>query len=334
MIDKLNHRERIETILAGEKPDRYAASFWRHYFHLENCAEGTVAAMLDFQKKFDWDFIKINPRADYHVQDWGLELNYSTDEFTKHDKLAFPINSPDNWARIEPLPTTAPALAEHLEVVRQLRKKVGDDLPLLMTVFTPLSLAGRMIPDRELLPTHIREHPDLLHSALEAITETFCRYVEELRNAGADGIFYATTHWASADKLTWPEYEEFGLPYDLRVIQASAEDAINLLHVCDANNFLTELAPYDYLAAIYNWDADHTSNISLQQGRELLDNRTLMGGFPYTDQLVELSIAEVNQRMDQLLNDFSSTELIIGPGCAIPPETPDEILRAIRNRLC
>lgn len=333
MSDKLNHRERIETILAGEKPDRYAASFWRHYFHLENSAEGTVAAMLDFQNRFDWDFIKINPRADYHVQDWGLKLKYSTDEFAKHDKLAFPINSPDHWTKIEPLPTTAPALAEHLEVVRQLRKEVGDDLPLLMTVFTPLSLAGRMIPDRELLPTHIRDYPALLHSALEAITETFCRYVEELRNAGADGIFYATTHWASADKLTWQEYEEFGLPYDLRVIQASGEDAINVLHVCESNNFLAELAPYDYRSAIYNWDADHATNCSLKKGREMLDNRTLMGGFPYTEKLVELSVDDANQRMDQLLNEFSPTELIIGPGCAIPPETPEAILQAIRSRL-
>lgn len=333
MKEKLTHRERIETILAGEMPDRYAASFWRHYFHLENSAEGTVAAMLDFQNKFDWDFIKINPRADYHVQDWGLRLEYSTDEFTKHAKLAFPILSPDHWSRIEPLPTSAPSLAEHLEVVRRLRKEVGADLPLLMTVFTPLSLAGRMLPDRDILISHIRQHPDLVHSALEAITETFSRYVEELRNAGADGIFYATTHWASADKLTFDEYEQFGLPYDLRVIGASGEDAINVLHVCGANNFLAQLAPYDYLCAIYNWDSDHPSNCSLEQGRDLLDFRTLMGGFPYNETLVGLSTEEVNQRTDWLQDKFSPAELIIGPGCAIPPETPEALLQAIRSRL-
>jgi len=71
-MDKYSHRDRLEMILAGEKPDRFAASFWRHFFHMEHHAEGTAEAMVSFQKRFDWDFIKINPRADYHVEDRGL----------------------------------------------------------------------------------------------------------------------------------------------------------------------------------------------------------------------------------------------------------------------
>ena len=333
MKDKLTHRERIETILAGEIPDRYAASFWRHYFHLEHDAEGTIMAMLDFQKKFDWDLMKINPRADYHIQDWGLRLKYSNDELTKHEKRAFPIQSAADWAKIEPLPLTAPALAEHLDVVRGLRMTLGDDLPLLMTVFTPLSLAGRMLPDREKLPEHLRENFDRVEPALEAITDTFIRFVEELREAGADGIFYATTQWASRDRLSWDEYEKYALPYDLQVIEAAGEDAINILHICESNNFLAELAPYDYLAAIYNWDAGHPTNPSLEQGRELLDFRTMLGGFPFDDRLKELSLGEVTETMTRLKRAFTSTELIIGPGCAIPPDTPEKLLQQIRSSL-
>lgn len=333
MKDTMTHRERIEAILAGETPDRYAASFWRHYFHLEHDAQGTIAAMLDFQNKFDWDLMKINPRADYHVQDWGLKLKYSADEFTKHEKLTFPVNYPDDWAKIEPLPMTAPALEEHLEVVKGLRREVGNDLPLLMTVFTPLSLAGRMLPDREKLPGHLHEHFNLIETALEAITDTFVRYVAELRNAGADGIFYATTQWASKDRLSWEEYEKFALPYDLRVIEATGEDSINLMHVCEGNNFLAELAPYDYFSAIYNWDAVHPTNPSLAEGRKLLDFRTLLGGFPFDDSLKQISPEQAKATITQLKQEFAPNELIIGPGCAIPPDTPDNLLHEIRSSL-
>ncbi len=44
-MNKHNHRERLELILAGERPDRFAASFWRHFYHLENHAEGMIEAI-------------------------------------------------------------------------------------------------------------------------------------------------------------------------------------------------------------------------------------------------------------------------------------------------
>ncbi len=78
-MTKLSHRERIQMILAGQKPDRFAVSFWRHFFHKESTAEGLAEAMVGFQKQFDWDFMKINPRADYHIEDWGFRQEYSRD---------------------------------------------------------------------------------------------------------------------------------------------------------------------------------------------------------------------------------------------------------------
>ena len=86
MTDKYSHRERLQHVLNGQEPDRFAASFWRHFYHKEHFAEGTAEAMLDFQKRFDWDFMKINPRADYHIEGWGFRQKYSHDELVKHTK--------------------------------------------------------------------------------------------------------------------------------------------------------------------------------------------------------------------------------------------------------
>lgn len=320
-------------ILDGESPDRFAASFWRHFYHREHCAEETAEAMVSFQKRFDWDFIKINPRAEYHAEGWGLKLEWSHDEFTKHKKTAFPVVMVEDWDRIEPLKLSTPVLDEHLKGVSMVRRGVGKDVPILMTVFTPLAVAGRMLPDQNLLVEHLRGSPDKVEQALQAITETFQEFVMELRNAGADGIFFATTQWASSDMLTWEEYQRFGVPYDQEVIKASGDDALNLLHVCSANNFLTKLVEIDYHCQLYNWDSDNPTNLPLDKAYDLLKGKTLVGGVDQHGWLLKSTATEVSSQIKKIKQQHDSSRLIIGPGCTIPPEVPLENLQAIRDEL-
>lgn len=332
-MPKLSHRERILTILAGQKPDRYAASFWRHFFHMESFAEGTADAMLWFQREYDWDFMKINPRADYHIEDWGFQHVFSKNEFEKHRKTKFPITKVEDWANIRPLPLSSPALAEHLKLVSIIRKQSDKELPLLMTIFTPLAIAGRMVEDNKMLVEHLDRNPDLVESAVRAIADTFTRFVAELRNAGADGIFFATTQWASSDFVTWEQYKRFGLPYDLPVIQAAGDDAINLLHVCHSNCYLTQLAAQKYPAKMINWNSFDPTNLPLDKGLTALPNHRLVGGVDHTGWLLRSHPDEIAYFMDQLKDRYSADQLIIGPGCAIEPVTSKENLRAIRDRL-
>ncbi|MEE8149038.1 MAG: uroporphyrinogen decarboxylase family protein [candidate division Zixibacteria bacterium] len=326
-------RERIELILSGEKPDRFAASFWRHFYHKESSADGTAEAMLDFQNHFGWDFMKINPRADYHAEDWGLELDWSTAELTKHTKVKFPISKPDDWDNIEPLKPSAPVLAEHLQVVNLIRKGAGKELPILMTMFTPLAIAGRMVEDDKLLAESIRTHPEKVHNALKAITATFKKYVEELRNAGADGLFYATTQWASSNLISWEEYQQFGIPYDLEVINASGDDALNLFHVCSSNNFLKQLSELDYKSQLYNWDSEDPTNSPIEKALDILPGKTLVGGIDHKGWLLHSSAHEIVMQMQSLKQKFDSSRIIIGPGCSIDPATPKENLQAIKDNL-
>lgn len=332
-MDKYNNRERIQMILAGEKPDRFAASFWRHFFHMEHHAEGTIEAMVGFQKMFDWDFMKLNPRADYHSQGWGVKLAYSHHEFTKHGKSGFPVSTIDDWAKIQPLSMSSPPLAEHLKVVAGVRKALGKELPILMTVFTPLAIAGRLVENCQTLVDHLRSDPDAVEPALEAIAETFAAFTSELRNAGADGIFLATTQWATSDMLTWEEYQRFGIPHDLKVIEATESDAINLLHVCESNNYVRQLANIDYSCQLVNWDHCDPTNIPLDKAFDKINKLTLVGGIDENGWLLHSNPEEVGYQMERIMSDYDPSRLIIGPGCAIPSEIPMENLRAIREKL-
>jgi len=332
-MENFSHRERLEMIIAGEKPDRFAASFWRHFYHMENSAENTAEAMLFFQKQFEWDFMKINPRADYHVEDWGKKLEFSREEFKNHVKISYPVETADDWDNIKPLPVTSPILEEHLKTVSLIRKKSDKELPLLMTVFTPLAIAGRMVRDNRILADHIRKYPDKVEKALKAITKTFTTFVSELRNAGADGIFYATTEWASSNLITWEEYEKFGTPYDLTVLKATEDDAINLLHVCSSNNFLEKMAEIDYPVKIYNWDSQDPTNLPLDKSYHLPRNKVIVGGVDQEGWLQNSTPEEIVCQIDRIKNEHDPSQLIIGPGCVIPLRTSMENLQAIRNML-
>ncbi len=333
MADKYSPRERVQMICAGEKPDRYAASFWRHFYHMEHHAEGTAEAMLAFQKRFNWDFMKINPRAEYHVEDWGLGLKWSHDEFTKHTKTNWPIKTAADLLKVKPLPATAPTLAEHLKVVSMIRKKSDKELPILMTVFTPLAIAGRMIEDNHALAGFIREAPDKVHACLRAITDTFKNYVGELRNAGADGLFFATTHYATSDMLTWEEYKEFGVPYDLEVIGAAEDDAMNLFHICGSNNYLKEIKDLNYPVMMYNWDDSDPTNVPLDKAYDLIPDKALVGGVDRNGWLLKSTAEEVGFQIERILAKHDPSRIIVGPGCSIPPEVPMPNLQAIRERL-
>lgn len=56
-------RERLEAVLRGELPDRPPISSWRHFVEKEHNAKDLAEAMLDFQNKYDWDFIKKDKEA-------------------------------------------------------------------------------------------------------------------------------------------------------------------------------------------------------------------------------------------------------------------------------
>ncbi len=329
--DRYSPRERLAMILAGEQPDRYAVSMWRHFFHLESTIDGTVDAMVHFQNEFNWDFMKINPRADFHIEDWGFRQTFSTDEFTKHRKDHYPIQTPDDWRTIRPLDPTDGILGDHLRVIEKIRKRVGPDLPLFMTLFTPLAVAGRLIERNEDLIAHLRSHPEIVQPALEAITTTFTRYASEIRNAGADGLFYATTHFASSDMMTWDEYRTWGIPYDRPVIEATESDATNILHVCDTNAFVTQLAEEKYPAQILSWNAYSPTNLPLDKAYTNITDYVIASG---VDDLAWLQLSEpdeVSYLVSELTERYAPERLIVAPTCAIPPETPADNLRAVRR---
>ena len=321
-------RERVKAALAGEQVDRPPISMWRHFYDQETTADGLAQAMLAFQRQHDWDFMKVNPRAQYHVEDWGATFEYTGDPNTGPTATYVPIATPEQWHGLKPLDPQKGTLAEHLRALTAIKDGLQGEVPFVMTVFNPISIAGRLVESERVLVQHLREHPQEVHAALEVITESYRAYVTECLNEGADGIFFATTSWASRDLLTDAEYQEFGRPYDLRVLEAAAEAQFNILHVCRSHNMLQALAGYPGVHAI-NWDARDDTNPSLDAARGFTE-RPLLGGVS-RQTLLNGPPKAVAQEVRDAIAQAGGRAFLLGPGCSISPRCPEENLVALKE---
>ena len=77
MAEQMTHWERVRAALGGSEVDRPPTSMWRHFFGQETSANGLAQAMVEYQRRFDWDFVKVNSRASYHSEDWGVKQRFS-----------------------------------------------------------------------------------------------------------------------------------------------------------------------------------------------------------------------------------------------------------------
>jgi len=323
-------RERVWSTLRGEPVDRPPVSFWGHFYHRESSASELVEATLEQQRAYGWDWVKLNPRKHYHVEDWGVRYLYSGRPAEKPVLEAWPIHQPEDWRGITEHSPDSGALGEQIEAVRLLRRGLAADVPMVETVFTPLAVLAEMVPEPGELKQHMRTHPEAVRSALEAVTATYERYVPRLLEAGADGIYLATTDWASAQWMTAAEYAVWARPGDLRLLTAAAPAPFNVLHVCKTRNLLSELRSYPVHA--FSYDANDRTNPSLQQALAMVRG-AVMGGISHETTLQESTpdgvLAELRRGMEQT----GGLRWMVAPGCSIPPTTPAANLKAVRSAL-
>jgi uroporphyrinogen decarboxylase len=324
MKSELSHKERLVRILKGQDIDRPAISAWRHFYNRENTSDDLVEAMIEFQRNFDWDFMKINPRASYFIEDWGAKFIPSQEPLVKATKISLPVNKINDWVKIRPLTPTIGSLGEILDATREIVKRVGSEIHIMQTVFSPLSIAGDMVDDGDAhFVELLREGPNELHRALESITETFVAFVRKLMSTGISGIFFATTEWASRDLLTEDEYLEFGRKYDLEVLKAAQIAEFNIVHVCNKNNMLPLFK--DYPAPILSWNPYDDGNLSIHQAAQI-SNKVILAGMNQIT-LLNGSSDLIQKQIEDALCDAPQGRLMLGPGCALKVSTPDQNLK-------
>lgn len=324
----ISPRERVWAALRGEAVDRPPVSFWGHVYHRESSAAELVEHTLERQREYRWDWVKLNPRKHYHVEDWGVRYRYSGRPNEKPVMEEWPIREPEDWGRVTERAPDRGALGEQIEATRLLRQGLDRDVPFIETVFTPLAVIAEMTPEPRTLRAAMESHPDLVRRALEAVTATYEQYVPRLLKAGAEGIFFATTDWGSRNLLSAEEHRRWARPYDQRILAAMSGAPFNVLHVCKSNALLFEMA--DYPVSAFSYDATDASNPSLAEALARVPG-AVMGGISYEDALQEPTPQRLRDELARGMEQTSGRRWLIAPGCSIPPTTPAANLQAIRE---
>jgi uroporphyrinogen decarboxylase len=327
MAIEMTHWERVKAAIKGRDVDRVPVSMWRHFFTMETNGEKLAEVMLGFQEQFDWDFMKVNPRASYHVEDWGVKVEYSGD--AEPAITGTPVKEPADWLKIKVLDINKGVLGEHLKSLEIIARKLKGEVPFIMTVFTPFSIAERLIDSEDIFLQHLHEHTSKVNYTLDVITETFTRFSKACLERGASGIFFATTSWATTDRLTEKEYNTFARPYDLALLSALPPSRFNVLHVCRQNNFLPAFA--DYPVQAFSWDPRGLGNPSLLEGKMMVNGKLVIGGIPRDKSLVESGPAELAAEIHGMHLAIGRMGWMLGSGCTFPHETSEANIRAIRE---
>ena len=321
----MTHRERIEKALAFEPTDRLPFGFWWHFPNRDRAPRRLAELALELQNRLDLDFIKFSPYGLYSVVDWGVRLDMKGGAYTPV-QADYPIQKPDDWLKLKSFRGDEGEYLIVLEAQRILLSEMKDDIPLVQTVFSPLTSCLKMA-GRDVLLQHLREAPDAVHAGLEVVTETTRRFAVEVATRGADGLFFAS-QTTNAGYLTPHEYAEFAKAYDEVVLEGvEGRSWFNILHLHGSDVMFDQVADYPVQAFNYH---DREAGPSLAEMRKLTD-KCLIGGLARHTTLVKGVPQDVDAQVKDAWEQVERKGLILGPGCVGNLSTPERNILQLRR---
>lgn len=320
----MNHRQRVHAALRGEAIDRVPVALWRHFPNDDLRAETLAARVVEFQNKFDFDFVKVTPASGFPAEMYGATFRDAQNREGTRAYISRPVNIPGDWEKIVPLDATNPVFVRESAALKIIRGKLGADVPVLQTIFSPLNTARNLAGER--LFEDLRAQPAVLHRALAALAETTTRFALESLRAGADSIFFAT-QMATRKYFTEAEFREFGEKYDLPVLNAIQADKPNftLLHIHGFDIYFDRLTKYPVDAI--NWH-DRRTEPSLKKARSKFKG-VLIGGINEWDTLASKSPSEVATEARDAISQTNGRGFILAAGCVISIDTPEANIKAL-----
>ena len=320
--------DRIRAALALEKPDRPPFTWWGHTFREEWAPDTLAAVTVDRARTHAWDFVKLQPRASSFAEAFGSEYRPSGNAEEAPVLVRAGVQSLEDWTRLPEVDASHPAFADQVEALRLTAEALGEGVPVVQTVFSPLTVAGHLIgKDPAGAVAMLLEHPDVVGPALERIGRALVSFSEASVAAGGAGIFFAVSGYASSDLMSAGDYDRLALPHDLAVVESLPEAAwFNIAHLCGPRLHF-DVATRLGLQAV-SWSVHDPGNPSLAEGRDRT-GRAAMGGLGHKTTLVHASPEEVVAEGRAALAGTDGRGVILAPGCSVAVQAGVENLTAV-----
>ncbi|TAK23792.1 MAG: uroporphyrinogen decarboxylase [Chloroflexota bacterium] len=323
----MNHRERVQAALRGDPVDRVPVAFWNHFSSDPRTAEDLAAEAIAFQRRFDWDFVKMMPSGMYLPLAYGCEITPAAPPIGANGIARSIIATADDLRRLPPLDPNRGVLGEVARAVQLTRDALGPDVPIIQTVFSPLTIVHKMCLG-DSFRDYIANAREAVVEALTSITTTSIAIGRAALDAGADGVFFATQE-ATLDQMTEPEFEALGATYDRPVLNGLGERAwFRLLHVCRESIMAESVA--DYPVEAINWDCHHNFP-SLTEASGIWPF-AIVGGVDRNGIVVDGPADAVEAEVRQVIATVGR-RFILSAGCGLPLARREANLDAVRREI-
>lgn len=307
--DHMTRTERVRAAVNGDPVDRVPVCFW-HHFRPEGSGRALADATLRFfDQTFDLDIVKVMPDLPY--------------PFPRRS-----IKEPSDWQLVEPIDDIRSRyFNQRAETVSILRDELGDETPIIVTVFSPLAEAFYFVREKQLVLQHAQEAPVYLHEALMTIAENLRAHIRDVIDAGADGVFFAL-QGCSTDVMSEELYREIGRPYDLIALQGAINGWLTILHIHGDSNLMFK-PMLTYPVQVLNW-SDRLAGPSLREARSMT-SKCLMGGWHEFGPLSNGPVDDIRTQAEDALAQTGGRKFILANGCSVPDETDEQWLLAGRE---
>ena len=321
----MNHHDRIEACIANEAVDRPAVAMWRHFPVDDQSPTNLAEATIDFQRAYDFDLVKVTPASSFCIKDWGAKDEWHGASEGTREYTHRVVQHPADWEQLTILDPTKGYLADQLECLRMINGELGQEVPVIQTVFNPLSQAKNLV-GAENLSIHLRRYPQELKTGLRIIAESIQRFIEAVRQTGAAGIFYAVQH-AQYSLFSEKEYEEFGRSFDMQALEPAQEFKFNMLHLHGVQVMFDRFM--DYPVAMINWH-DREAPPSLAEAKKKFSG-AVCGGLRRQETMVLGTPERIKSEAEDAFQQSGGRGLILGTGCVMPTIVPRGNIIAARK---
>lgn len=306
--------------------DRPPVGAWGHTYREEWSPVDLAAITVERARQFGWDFVKFQPRATSFAEAFGSVYKPAGHRLKGPVMVSAAVPDLEAWRHVSA--SNPKALHDQVESIGIVARELGRGVPVIQTVFSPLTVAGYLVgKSKSRVVRELRRNPDLVRPALEMIAGVLADFAKSSVKAGAAGVFYAISGYASKDAMPEDVYRELVLPLDVAVLEQLPREAwFNAVHLCGSH--LHFGLARDMPAQVVSWSVHNQGNPSLVEGRAM-SGRPVMGGLGQRGSLLYGPPSEVEAEARRAVAETGGRGLLLAPGCSVPTRARDINLAAM-----
>jgi len=303
----MKKKERIIATLKGIETDRIPFSVYQHSTVHERDINRFVDYTLGFYEKYDPDYIKVMFDDNY---DTPVNWQYITDITI--------------WKKLENFDPHIGAFGRQLEILKQLKDKAGENVPVIQTIFSPFHFSHRLTNRRMLKDWEI--DPESVEYGFNIIAENLIAFSDCcLKEAGIDGFFFGA-FGCEESWMTESQYKQMVMPFDLKVLNEFSNAEIVILHIHGEKNSFFNLLK-EYPCNGISWE-DRISGPSLKEAIKQTD-KCLIGGINHL-KAVQYQQEDILNEAKEAIYCTKGRKFILAPGCTFLEGTPENNMHALK----